>query len=95
MPVEAMALGTPVFAFDCGALREVIGGGGVVVQEGMSHALVDALEQYFRGSASARAELEDRARAQASQFTDAALADGLIRLWSELDAEDLASTSPA
>jgi glycosyltransferase involved in cell wall biosynthesis len=88
VPVEAMAVGTPVFAFDCGALREVIGSGGVVVEEGAGHALVDELERYFRASESARVELAERARAQASHFTDAALAEALIQLWSELLAED-------
>ncbi len=80
--VEAMAVGTPVFAFDCGALREVIGNGGVVVAEGASVALRDELERYFRSSAAARRQLADQARTRATQFTDAALAEGLIRLWS-------------
>jgi alpha-1,6-mannosyltransferase len=84
-PVEAMALGTPVFAFDCGALREVVGDGGVIVQEGLCQAMVDELERHFRTSEETRSALAAQARAQAAHFTDAALAEGLVRLWSELE----------
>ncbi|MFN8187334.1 MAG: glycosyltransferase family 4 protein [Gaiellales bacterium] len=83
-PVEAMALGTPVFAFDCGALAEVVGDGGVVVPEGACLALADALERYFATSAAVRAELGAKARARAERFTDASLAEGLIDLWSHV-----------
>jgi glycosyltransferase involved in cell wall biosynthesis len=81
-PVEAMALGTPVFAFDCGALREVVGDGGRIVEEGACLQLAQELERYFGGSETARAAIADAARVQARRFTDSALADGLIRLWS-------------
>jgi glycosyltransferase involved in cell wall biosynthesis len=88
VPVEAMALGTPVFGFDCGALREVIGSGGVVREEGANDALVEELEHYFAMGAEDRVTLSDQARLQSSHFTNAALADGLVRLWSEILAED-------
>lgn len=84
-PVEAMAAGTPVFAYDCGALAEVIGAGGVVVAEGAQTQLVDALQSYFSGPETDRAFLTEEARKQAMEFTDGALADKLLSLWSRYD----------
>ena len=81
VPVEAMAVGTPVFAFDCGALSEVVGGGGVLVEEGARDELADAIERYLRSPRETRAALADRARAQAQRFTDSALAEKLVQLW--------------
>lgn len=89
-PVEAMSLGTPVFAFDCGALQEVIGDGGVVVREGAVDVLVDELEQHFQASVTARTELAKRARERAARFSDAALAEGLIQIWSDLPSGSIA-----
>jgi len=83
-PVEAMSLGTPVFAYDCGALPEVVGAGGVVVKEGAAGLLTDELEQHLLSSEASRTELAARARAQASSFTDDVLAAGLVELWLEI-----------
>ena len=83
-PLEAMAVGTPVFAYDCGALEEGVGDGGVVVDEGSRIALADELERYFRSSEETQRQLSDRARVAASHFTDAALAERLTRLWSDV-----------
>ena len=80
--VEAMAVGTPVFAYDCGALSEVVGTGGVIVPEGAQDQLVEELERYFAAPAAHRADLAQKARRQAIQFTDNALAEKLINLWS-------------
>jgi glycosyltransferase involved in cell wall biosynthesis len=80
--VEAMIVGTPVFAYDCGALASVIGAGGVVVPEHARTELADALEQYFGASADDRDILAKEARAQAAGFTDRALADKMLGLWS-------------
>lgn len=79
---EAMALGTPVFAFDCGALPEVIGAGGVVVPEGDTRGLAEALERYFSSSSATRGEIEKQALVEAERFTDARLADDLVTIWS-------------
>jgi glycosyltransferase involved in cell wall biosynthesis len=87
---ESMAVGTPVFAFDCGALKEVIGDGGVVVHEGAVDALVAELERYFREPGTAREELAKRARMRAASFTDSVLAEGLVRIWRDL----LSDTQP-
>jgi glycosyltransferase involved in cell wall biosynthesis len=83
-PAEAMSLGTPVFAFDCGALREVIGDGGTVVPEGDVDALVNELERHFRMPSAARADRSCRARARAAAYSDSSLAEDLIRIWSDL-----------
>jgi glycosyltransferase involved in cell wall biosynthesis len=77
--VEAMAVGTPVFAYDCGALAEVIGPGGVVVPEGDERQLVDRLEQYFANRSTSL--LSAAARSRATDFTDSMLAEKLIDLW--------------
>jgi glycosyltransferase involved in cell wall biosynthesis len=83
--VEAMAVGTPVFAYDSGALAEVIGEGGVVVPEGSVVEMVEALDAHLSGgrSSSARAE---QARRRAGAFTDDALAEQLLELWAGLSA---------
>jgi len=78
---EAMAVGTPVFAYDCGALAEVIGRGGVVVPEGARDQLVRNLEEYLTG-ARTDVDLPGEARREALRFTDEALAGRLIDLWS-------------
>ena len=80
--VEAMAGGTPVFAYDCGALAEVIGRGGVVVPEGARDQLLRALEGYLSGARPDESGLPNEARRQAARFTDEALAARLIDVWS-------------
>jgi glycosyltransferase involved in cell wall biosynthesis len=79
---EAMAVGTPVFAYDCGALAETIGPGGVVVAEGAQDQLVEEIERYFASSATDRMALAERARSQAMLFADEVIAEKLINLWS-------------
>ena len=80
--VEAMAAGTPVFAYDCGALSEVVGYGGIVVPEGAQAQLVEALTKYFSGHGTESAALADAARRQAMLFTDQVLSERLLKLWS-------------
>lgn len=84
VPLEAMALGKPVFGFDCGALSELIGDGGVVVPEGQVDDLVRELERYLRAPTARKEALSMHARAQAAHYTDGALAAGLVRIWSDL-----------
>lgn len=82
---EAMALGTPVFAYDCGALREVIGDGGHIVEEGSVAGLAAALERYLVTRLDPVAsEFSARARARARIYADEALAERLIGLWTSL-----------
>ena len=82
--VEAMAVGTPVFAYSCGALLEVIGRGGVVVSEGARDQLVMKLRQYFAEATDHSRALAQEARKQAANFTDDALADRLLDLWTRV-----------
>lgn len=81
--IEAMAVGTPVFAYDCGALSEVVGAGGVVVPEGAHGQLVDGLEKHLTADAADGVDLVQEAHRQAARFTDEALAEKLINLWSK------------
>jgi glycosyltransferase involved in cell wall biosynthesis len=78
-PVEAMSLGVPVFAYDCGALREVVGDGGVVVPEGDSARLADEIVAYV--TSPDRGALGDAARARAARYDESRLADELARIW--------------
>jgi glycosyltransferase involved in cell wall biosynthesis len=80
--VEAMAVGTPVFAYDCGALSEVVSGGGMVVPEGAQGQLVEEIEKYFAAYAIDGVGLVQEARRQAMRFSDEALAEKHIHLWS-------------
>jgi glycosyltransferase involved in cell wall biosynthesis len=82
--VEAMMVGTPVFAYDCGALLDTIGSGGVVVPEGAQGQLVEELEKYFGAPTAGGLALAQEARRQARQFTDDVLAERLVELWSKM-----------
>ena len=56
LPVlEAMALGVPVVASDRGALPEVLGGAGVLIDPGSADGLADALERVLSDTALASA----------------------------------------
>jgi glycosyltransferase involved in cell wall biosynthesis len=80
--VEAMALGTPVFAYDCGALSEVIRDGGFLVPEGAQDQLVTCIKEYLKASAVDKDALAQQAQRQAERFTDDSLAKQLVELWS-------------
>jgi glycosyltransferase involved in cell wall biosynthesis len=82
--VEAMAAGTPVFAYDCGALPETIGTGGLTVPQAEQDQLAKELEEYFALAPATRSELVELARGQAKRFTDETLATKLIDLWSSI-----------
>jgi glycosyltransferase involved in cell wall biosynthesis len=84
---EALSVGTPVFAYDCGALREVVGGGGYVVREGDLCGLGDAIIRYSCTPHNQRRELAALARAQGGRFTDEAVASQLGQVWHEVVGE--------
>jgi glycosyltransferase involved in cell wall biosynthesis len=65
--LEAMACGTPVVAFANSSLPEVVGDGGVLVEDGDVHAMVSALRRLI-GSADARSEIAEAGLAQAARF---------------------------
>jgi len=67
-PLEAMACGTPVIASNRSSLPEVVGEGGILVEPTDVEALAEALEVLWVDDA-LRAELRQRALAQAARFS--------------------------
>ena len=66
--LEAMACGTPVVAYDNSATAEVVSDGGLLVPDGDLPAFVGALCSVLR-EPGLRADLAERGRVRASQFT--------------------------
>ncbi|HEY6203131.1 MAG TPA: glycosyltransferase family 1 protein [Candidatus Limnocylindria bacterium] len=76
-PLESLAAGTPVVGYRAGAVEEVVGNAGVLVEPGDPDALGDALVAYLEDEAKQR-ELRARTRARAARFSwDRAAADTL------------------
>lgn len=67
-PLEALAAGTPVVAYDAGAVREVVGDAGILVPPGDPAALGEALATVLADDALA-ADLRRRAPAQVARFS--------------------------
>jgi glycosyltransferase involved in cell wall biosynthesis len=65
---EALACGTPVIASNRSSLPEVVGEGGILVEPTDAEALAEAMEMLLVDDA-LRAELRQRALAQATQFS--------------------------
>ena len=78
--VEAMACGVPVVASDAGALPDVVAGAGIIVAEGDSVALADAL---VRASTIEADELRERGRARAAECSWDAVARDYLALYEE------------
>jgi glycosyltransferase involved in cell wall biosynthesis len=79
--VEAISRGTPVVAYNCGALREVVADAGWVVPEGDTRALAAAIRRFAALPEDARADLRRRTRARGHQFSDASIAEKHVALW--------------
>jgi glycosyltransferase involved in cell wall biosynthesis len=76
-PLESLAAGTPVVGYRAGAVEEVVGDAGVLVDVGVPDALGDALVAYLADAPKQR-ELRARARPRAAGFSwDRAAADTL------------------
>lgn len=76
-PLESLAAGTPVVGYRAGAVEEVVGDAGVLVDASDPHALGDALVAYLSDPAQQR-QLRTRARPRAARFSwDRAAADTL------------------
>ena len=76
-PLESLAAGTPVVGYRAGAVQEVVGDAGVLVDPTQPDALGDALVAYL-GDPARQRELRARARPRAAGFSwDRAAADTL------------------
>jgi glycosyltransferase involved in cell wall biosynthesis len=76
-PLESLAAGTPVVGYRAGAVEEVVGDAGVLVDAGDPEALGDALVAYL-GDAGRQRDLRARTRPRAARFSwDRAAADTL------------------
>lgn len=67
-PLESLAAGTPVVAYRAGAVAEVVGDAGLLVDEGDAASLGDALI-HFLGDESLAASLRARAKPRAALFS--------------------------
>lgn len=67
-PLESLAAGTPVVGFDAGAVAEVVGDAGVLVDAARPDELGDALLRYL-DDPGLRARLRERARPRAALFS--------------------------
>ena len=67
-PLESLAAGTPVVAYRAGAVFEVVGDAGLLVDEGDAASLGDALLR-FLGDESLAASLRARAKPRAALFS--------------------------
>ncbi|HKP54534.1 MAG TPA: glycosyltransferase family 1 protein [Chloroflexia bacterium] len=67
-PLEAMSVGCPVISSSGGSLIEVVGDGGILVPPDDERALCEAIVQAWHDP-DLRANLSQRGRSQASQFT--------------------------
>ena len=76
-PLESLAAGTPVVGYRAGAVEEVVGDAGVLVDPGETEALGDALVAYL-GDPARQLALRALARPRAARFSwDRAAADTL------------------
>jgi glycosyltransferase involved in cell wall biosynthesis len=78
--LEAMTIGLPVIASNRGALPEVIGDAGILVDPGDAGALASAMERYLTQPETTR-RARDAGRARADQFTWHASAASLVRAY--------------
>lgn len=83
VPLEAMAVDTPVITTDGAVQREVCGDAAVFVPLDEPKALAEATSSLLSDPARAAA-MANLGRAQASKFTWALCTDGLIQLYEEL-----------
>ncbi|MCS7287385.1 MAG: glycosyltransferase [Anaerolineae bacterium] len=82
--IEAMACGVPVIGSDSGAIPEVIGDAGLIVPEGDSLALAQAID-FLRSSALQRAILGRKGRERVlALYTNERICYQTFRFWQEV-----------
>jgi len=82
-PLEAMACGTPVVAYDNTSIPEVVGDAGVLVSDGDRRGLAEAVKNAL-SVRSLREELAARAIERASHFTWSSSIDAHIETYLEV-----------
>lgn len=80
VPLEAMAVGTPVVTTAAGAVPEIVGDAALVVPVGDRAALAEGLRQVLGDEALAQ-DLADAGEARVLQFPWSATVDGIIDLY--------------
>lgn len=80
VPLEAMAVGTPVVTTAAGAVPEVVGDAALVVPVGDAGALAHALRQVLQDEALAQ-DLADSGEARVLDFPWSATVDGIVELY--------------
>ncbi|MBM4465119.1 MAG: glycosyltransferase family 4 protein [Chloroflexi bacterium] len=86
-PLEAMACGTPVIVSNCSSLPEVVGEGGMLVEPTDVEALAEAMGALWADDA-LRAELRQRALAQAAKFSGEQMAQETLAVYRKVVARD-------
>ncbi len=82
-PLESLAAGTPVVGYRAGAVEEVVGDAGLLVDPSDGGALGEALRTYLLSDALA-ARLRSRARARAAAFSWDRAADETLAVYRSL-----------
>jgi len=82
-PLESLAAGTPVVGYRAGAVEEVVGDAGLLVDPADAHALGDALRR-FLGSEDLARDLRSRAPGRARLFSWDAAAEATLALYRAL-----------
>lgn len=90
--VEAMACGTPVVASRGGALPELVGEAGILVDPDRTDEFVDALRRVSE-DARCRAELRERGLRRVSQLSWESAANHVVQIFEELGCDRSLETS--
>jgi len=84
VPIEAMACGTPVITSSAGALVEVVGDGGMRIEDPMDACEIAICAERIITSKSVRSEWSARGLTWARRYSSAQSASDTLRLYQEL-----------
>ncbi|PWT93943.1 MAG: hypothetical protein C5B54_00975, partial [Acidobacteria bacterium] len=82
-PLEAMCCGAPVLSSDAPAMKEILGQAAEFFRRGDADALTEKLKELIH-DASARKELSDKGRVQASKFVSKESTEKLLEIYKRL-----------